>query len=259
MCGTGIYRLMVMALFLGVSLRAGASADDRKEAYGVLISAEVQDVKMVQLPEADLLQPGITGGPATRLRVAAVATSYKCSTLQVRGTEATPGWSGYLHCYELRAAEAGTPYSWSLWSYDMLAHFRLFAGGAGRNYLCWVRGRDVCFAEVSKPKDKVVALTDLLSDSPPEQFVTVPVSILVPEVRRWGLNAIRADITVTSLTRDDKGTFELKISDPEGTKSYTIAGQGQDWRLAEPEAKGEPEATKPEAVTPQAAAPQPNG
>jgi hypothetical protein len=58
------------------------------------------------------------------------------------------------------------------------------------------------------------------------------------------------DIRLLSLVRIEDGTFLVKISNPEGTEAYTLVGRGYQWRRAEPEAKGKPEATKPEAVTP---------
>ena len=74
----------------------------------------------------------------------------------------------------------------------------------------------------------------------------VQIRPLIPEAETWGVNDLYTDVRLVSLRKTDDGNFELVVSNPDGTKFYTIVGQGGDWRLAEPGGKAGPATGKPE-------------
>jgi hypothetical protein len=48
-----------------------------------------------------------------------------------------------------------------------------------------------------------------------------------------GPDARYTDIRVRSFANRRDGTFEMRITNPEGRESYTLVGQGYEWRLTE--------------------------
>lgn len=156
-------------------------------------------------------------------------TSYRCRLLEVREGEPEE-WRGTLHCYEL---DSDAPYTWALWSSYPLAGFRLLVGERGENYLAWVKAASVNFAEVSKARDRCVALVDGLLPRQASGITCVPLAYLVPEVHGWGVDAFNADIRILSVAKDGAGNWTVKITGPDEEKVYTLVSENGQWRRQE--------------------------
>lgn len=138
--------------------------------------------------------------------------------------------SGRRLLYELRSTDADIPYTWAHWPSRHLVGFRLFSNKAGQNYLAWVLGYSVIFAEVSKPKDERTALAERLLHKRPAQMWHVPVGDLVPPQTTWGLSALYSEIDILSVAKDEAGNFVVEVASPQGDH-FTIVGDGENWHL----------------------------
>jgi hypothetical protein len=162
-----------------------------------------------------------------RPRVALEEWVYHGTLLQVvGGTALKRPIRGVL--YELRSTDPEVPYAWSLCSGTVLGWFRLFTTDAGSNYLGWVCGSSVAFAEVSGGRDRSVALAEFYTAKP--QFVAVPVPALVPEVRDWGVSALYLDINIRSIDNREDGNWIVKISRLDSDEVFTLVGKDDNWR-----------------------------
>ncbi len=243
--------LLAIGLVLSGALCAELDAADQTAIKSVaLTSAQLEEARMFSLPEARVFTAGVAGSSGLPATVVLSARSYRYTASVIRSGAVVGQQGGYVVCYELSPQDPTSPYRWSFWSYSWLGNFRLFGRQAGDNYLAWAEGGGVSFAEVTEPRDAVVELTRFLCAPPETRRTLVPVAFLVPASRHWGRNALFADIRVTSLRRLDDGTFELKVTNPQGTESYTIVGQGMDWHLVQPGAEPAAPPAKPEAAAP---------
>jgi hypothetical protein len=149
--------------------------------------------------------------------------------------------SGQVVLHELRSQDPEVPHAWAVFSTLAFggAHgFRLLAYGPGQNYLTWVGGRVVMFAEVSKPRDRheALKLCWVLGGDP--GVFTVPVEHVVlleePERRPWfGVGAVSgADITVLSLGKDSDGNWVLVLRGTEPEPVFAlVSADGETWHL----------------------------
>ncbi len=131
-----------------------------------------------------------------------------------------------MRCYELRSLDDEIEYTYVTWSNYRAGNFRLFCYGSGKNYLSWVEGHSVHFAEISKPKEKVEQLRKK-AKSPGHLFtpdvVDVPVHELISDVFNWGEgHTYYVNIPVQSIRKDFVGGWTVKIANPEYTTIYTI-------------------------------------
>jgi len=137
-------------------------------------------------------------------------------------------FEGLGHCffYEL---EGDTTYTWVLASWTALGNFRLFSEGLGENYLAWVEGNNVFFAEVSEPRDRSIAIQEDFSRKAVPGMVRVPVHELIPESTKWELKAPYNDVRVQSIEKDGAGEWVIKISGPDTDQVYTLVSQKGEW------------------------------
>ena len=137
----------------------------------------------------------------------------------------------FLDCYELRSTDPKNPYTWVLWSLSLIpmGRFRLFSNGSGENYLAWVSSSSVYFAEVSKPRDRVVQLRRFLDSrrehSPPA--VHVPIYKLVKGARDIfsGRGANDTAIEILSVERDKTGSMRVRVrqaADADAPRSHEV-------------------------------------
>ena len=174
-------------------------------------------------------------GEWKELRVALVEMSYRLELVDVDANGDTKHTPMSLLCYELRS-KGDRPYTWAMWSSCGLGRFRLLSDRNANNLLAWVSGRDVFVTTVSGVRDRIEELTHVLSrevrpphhDAPGVQ--RVPVGILVPEVTSWGVNALFFDISVLSVTKDDRGDMTVQISGPDSKRAYTLVRHEGIWR-----------------------------
>jgi hypothetical protein len=215
---------------LGVVVLASLVAAQEGEVpdhYTVPLALEPLKREVIPLQDAQVIIPQGRDGAPRRVAVALRKTAYMCTLLGVGPNGARRGRSP-LACFEL---DAQAPYTWSIWTWRDLVNFRLFAHGPGENYLAWVDRSAVVIAEVSKPRDRCLSLAQLSPGYP--SCMLVKVYQLVPRSRSWGDDALYNDIRVKSIRKMPDGTFEMRITNPAGTESYTLVGQGYEWRLAE--------------------------
>ena len=221
-------------LLVGVPLAPWLAAGQTPQPDGaeraIAIPLELQAVRRTPVPlngdEVLALHPGT--GERTRVRVVLEQTVYRGKMLQVvRGTRVESAAPEF--CYELRSTRTDVPYSWALWSPCPLGWFRLFTTAGGENYLAWVEASAVEFVEVSKARDRCVALAEHYAKRPFAPVEVVPVHRLVPGVRRWGVNALYSDIMVRSIDKNDHGNWVVKISPPDSDELFTLVGKGESW------------------------------
>lgn len=209
-----IARMLVATFVATAALAVLGRSDEGQVVETVLRSAELEQIRTVPLPDDEVFVRGRGPSEAKGIKVAATETEYRFTTLHVKQGAATQQWPADRCCFELRSLDPNTAYSWCIWWYDPLWNARLFTDRQAHSYVAWVYTSAVCIAEVGEPNDKVVELTKTLSTRPDAGVVIVPVSTLLREVLTWGRNALHADIRITSLKKDDKGTFELKSPTP---------------------------------------------
>lgn len=151
-------------------------------------------------------------------------TVYRCELPESSRAALKVHWSSrYLHCYELRSQNATAAFTWSVWSYSSGGNHQLIAGSDGKDYLSWVEAGGVRFTPVGVNTDRQSTLGAILSNRGHlPDIVSVPVDSVLPEVRRWGVNALYADITVRSIAKGAQGNWTLQVSGPKSDTIYTI-------------------------------------
>jgi len=245
-----ILRLTLLAFgLIGWLLASPSLSEEPRREKVAVVGASVEGLRVlppvrdrmvnVQQPESSLRQ----------VKVALVEIAYKLDLAQLRQNKLDID-TGTMRCYEIRSLEADVPYCWSMWSVGILGNPTLFCPPGSDSFLAWVHpGAVVSFEDVSQPNDRLEALTRRLNAPGTPMSQAVQIRPLIPEAETWGVNALYTDVRLLSLRKRDDGTFELIVSNPEGTKVYTIVGQGADWRLAEPGPKPAPAPEKAEAPT----------
>lgn len=231
-CNILIGRLLLVSALLGWTVLP-ANQEDLNQAGGAVVVLELKAQKKRKIPlDQDRLVLLQKDGQCKEIPVVLEHATCKFRVKFVREEE-TQEQVGYLPLYELRSSDPDLPYTWALFCGWPLARFRLFSNERGENYLAWIRGSAIQFAEVSKPKDRSLALAEAFSRKPPPDIVYVPVGDLVPEVDFWGVNAFYSDITILSVAKDEAGNWIVKISDPSGKKVFTLVSEGdkrENWR-----------------------------
>jgi hypothetical protein len=209
-----------------------AKAPERpKRAVEIL---ELTSGRSGQVPfEGDVVTlPGPDGVGERRVPVTLWATEYWCR-YALTDRAGRRERDVHLLCYELR----GLPYPWAMWSWEHEPWGRmpnLLTDGPGANYLAWVRMHTLSFANVSAPRERNTALTELLSADPttgPCPDVWIPVPSIVP-TEDWSRgNAVWIYVQVRSIKHLDEENWEVQIASPDGSKVYTLVGQKGNWRL----------------------------
>ena len=172
-------------------------------------------------------------GEAERVPVRLVERNYDCELYRVRGGKATEK-SGKLDCYELTARDGRPMYAWSHWSArNALRDAQLLAYGVGRNHLAWVNGLDLFIAEVTEPRDRLVALTDTLAapgrlDPGAEQ---IRLNDIVGRGPFDGMNAIHNDITVLRIDSDENGIAAVVVHGVKKEDVFTFVRVDGKWQL----------------------------
>lgn len=194
--------------------------------FVVPLQVEPVEREQISLNQEHLMFAQKEAGELRKIKVELRRTCYLCRILKVNGGVARMAYTR-LQCYEL---DSEAPYTWSFWTGGILAHFRMFSDEKGQSYLAWVRGTNVHFADISKPRDRVVGLHQYSSGVPSPGVVYVPVGDLVPEAHSWGVNAFYNDITVLSILRNEAEGWVVTISSPSGEDIITLVCEKGKWR-----------------------------
>ncbi len=232
MAGRAAVTVFLLAAFSGVLPVSPPTGAEVSRAPAVATALELLPIgrRQVVLNPDRLVMLRADRGDTQEVPVLLRETIYQAATLVVRGGEASK-WSGRLVCYEL---DSEAPYTWAVWSTAVpLAGFRLFTAGAGDNHLAWVWGCSVQIAEVSKPRDRCVALAQHLLRTEETDITLVPVRDLVPASGGWGVNAFYRDINILDVARDEAGNWTVEISGPDSPEVYTLVSEGGQWHSQE--------------------------
>ena len=241
-----ILRLTVLALGLvGWLLASPTLAAEPARQQVAVVGATVEGVRVIPPGGDRVVNVQQPTGSLRQVKVALVEMAYNLDIARIREDKIDID-TGTMRCYEIRSLEADIPYCWALWSVGRLGNPTMFCPPGSDSFLAWVEGSVVSFEDVSQPNDRLQALTRRLNARGAPLSSLVQVRALIPEAETWGVDARYQDVRVVSLRKRDDGTFELVVSNPEGTKVYTIVGQGGEWRLAEPGGKAGPATGKPE-------------
>jgi len=222
---------LAVAVLGGLFLALPGVAEEPSPATEAVVPLELIPTERYTIPlEQDHLVIAARDGKEPQyIPVRLRRTSYDCRVLKISEGGARE-WAGGLDCYEL---DSDAPYTWALWSSYPLAGFRLLVGERGENYLAWVEAASVNFAEVSKARDRCVALVDGLLPRQASGITCVPLAHLVPEVHGWGVDAFNADIRILSVAKDGAGNWTVKISGPDSPEVYTLVSEGGQWHRQE--------------------------
>lgn len=220
--------LATVALFAACLVFA-ALPDQELEGVNALMSAELATGPLRMPLNQDYLIVRGPGAEQRRVPVILVANYYRFQALQVR--EGKPGlWGHHLSSYEIRAVGEDELFAWNMWSLHPLGMFRLFSNEGGQNYLAWVDRSTVCFAEVTQPRDRVVALTEALSVTErPAWVVRVPTNRLI-DSKHHGRDVFYSELVVEALDIAEAGHITAKISALRTGKLFNIVFDGKEWR-----------------------------
>lgn len=228
--------LLVCALSL-LSIRCSGSFAAEKNAENkkifVLKSAKLSlgSPRKVPLNQDYLMIDQSGSGKKERIPVILVGMGYNCIRLRIAQGEAAERGGGLI-CYELRSKDKDTIFTWAMWSVDPVGHFRLFTNEDGKNYFAWAQGGALLyFTEISKPRDRVVALTDYLLNlyDQPSDFVWVDVFRLIGGKPFRGGSPLYSNINVLSIEDDDKGNITIKFTGTDKDKVYTLIREKGKW------------------------------
>jgi hypothetical protein len=245
-----ILRLTLLAFgLIGWLLASPSLSEEPRREKVAVVGATVEGLRVIPPVGDRMVNVQQPKGSLRQVKVALVEIAYRLDLAQLRENKLDID-TGTMRCYEIRSLEPDLPYCWAIWTPEGLFNLRLFTDPAGGSFLGWVHpGAVVSFEDVSQPNDRLEALTRRLNVPGTPMSQAVQLRPLIPEVINWGVNALYWDVRLVSLRKRDDGTFALVVSNPDGTKLYTIVGQGGDWRLAEPGEKAGPATGKPEAAT----------
>ena len=154
---------------------------------------------------------------------------YRCDLVMVRNGEIEER-SNRFYCHEIRSVSAKEKaYSWAVWSLSPLGKFSLVKGEKENTYLVWGGVRpELFFAEISEPRDRLVAISDLLSGRPTD-VVSVPLSGLITR-KEFGLYSATIDVEARGLKKEASGKITLELFIPPTKMTVTLQYDGKKWR-----------------------------
>ncbi len=226
-------------LFLTLAAAAHNSAAEAQAVdssawsrFGVPVSmVAIRDVS----PDSDVRSVAVHGGAdgegVALLDVRVRAVLYRVGVVTAPGGEEARVREEYLTCVQLCPTPASSLYEWAAWTWGLPRNLRLVADSAGTTHVAWTMGTGVAFGSVAEPRFRSVALAEHLARREP--WVRVPVGRLLPEARRWGMDAQALDIRVQSIEKRGEDGWEVEITGPDEEKVYTLIGEAGEWRLAE--------------------------
>ena len=223
----GFPGLLLLATLLGYTENGG----QQMQRLNGLVSAQVQAGPERMPLNQDYLIVRRPGGEQHKLPVILVMRVYSFKALLMR--EGKPRlWNHRLHSYEIRAVGENDLFCWNICSLGRpLGMFRLFSNERGENHLAWVEGRSVCFSQVKEPRDRLVAITDVLANEGGHLpgIVRVPTDRLIDR-EHHGWNALYSELAVEALEVSESGIVTMKVSALRPDKVFTLVYDGKEWR-----------------------------
>lgn len=184
-------------------------------------------------------------GTTKRVEVALRVTEYEGRLLDVHEGQATDR-TVQAYCYELVSDEAYTWAWWGRWNWPVTPQFRLFAFQDADTYLTAPEGRRVGIANVSAPRDRVVAFHQAYGPEVTQTFEWVDIGALVPAAKDWGRWVYADWVEVVSLEKDAEGRLILTVKDTQSPAAAVLGQRDDEWVLVENYPDGLPEDRQPD-------------
>ncbi|MFW6119197.1 MAG: hypothetical protein ACOC7S_02580 [Planctomycetota bacterium] len=179
------------------------------------------------------------------MRVALRQTSYEGEILKVQNGRALK-LPIKAECYEL-VSEG--PYTWAYWlggRYPATPRFALFTTGDRRTYVTWPMSWEVRIADVSEPRDRLVAFSEAHGPEGTETFERVNIGEIVPGGKDWGRWVYADWVEVVSLEKDAEGRLLLTVKDTQSPAAAVLGQRNDEWVLVENYPDGLPEDRQPD-------------
>lgn len=141
--------------------RTQAQAPDEAPAatHSTSMNVELRETAVAALTlSTDQLAVALPGGGRVATRVALTRTDYEVS-VRAEDPAASSGRPGVLYCYELRSADGGVPFVWSIWSPSPLrGKLQVLTNEKGDNFLVTVDTEVVRLTSVRAPRGRADSL-----------------------------------------------------------------------------------------------------
>jgi hypothetical protein len=133
--------------------------------------------------------------------------------------------------------------------------FALFALNDGTSYLTWAVGPWVRVADVTRPRDRIVAFQDHFANRPPAGPPEPDLFDLVPGSREWGgplLQQQPDQVRILGIARDAEGALLLTVRESTSPAAAVLVLRDDEWALLHDYPEGLPEvpASQPEPGDP---------
>ncbi|MFW6119228.1 MAG: hypothetical protein ACOC7S_02740 [Planctomycetota bacterium] len=178
-------------------------------------------------------------------------TSYQYTKVLVRGGRAST-ISGQAVCLEL---VSDVPYTWAHFVAPNTrpGAFALLPLQEGKTYLGWSDGWRVTLADVSSPRDRIVAFHEYSVPDIPNRPAGPPrvnIRAQVPGAGNWGGPQYQLDtyVNIVSLVRDANGELLLTVKDAYSPAAAVLGQRDDDWVLVQNYPDGLPEDGQPAAT-----------
>jgi len=158
-------------------------------------------------------------------------TLYSCGVIRIGDREMkerTLRW----YCYEIRCkGPEEAPYVWAVWLDRPVMSFFIVNGDRKSSYLAWIDVTDIYFADISKPRDRVVAFSECISGRRPGIF-HVPVGRLVERKHYLRVSDSHSapNIKVLAIERRDAGKMTVEAFFAPTELKITFEFDGKTWR-----------------------------
>jgi len=188
-----------------------------------------------------IVQRSRNGAPSTRIDVRLQLTHYRYEVVRVREGRVLRG-SSKAKCYELVSDAA---YTWANFMAPPwpAAGFALFTLDDGTSYLCWASAHLVQLADVTWPRDRIVAFHEYFAHRGPPGPPPAKIGDLVPGGMEWGgpLLQFPDAVRILALTRGVEGGLVLTVKDTASPAAAVLGLRDGEWTLLHNYPDGLPE------------------
>jgi hypothetical protein len=191
-----------------------------------------------------IARPGREGGPSQKIEVRLQETWYRYRVIREHAGVVSELPANDIRCYELVSDSA---YSWANFvaSASTDANYALFSLEDSTAYLCSVGGMGVRFADVTRPRDRIVAFQEHFNPRVPLGPPDAPVYELVPGSWEWGEDPWRSPkdgVRILAVERDADGALVLTVKDSTSPAAAVLVLRDGEWALLHDYPDGLPEA-----------------
>lgn len=106
-------------------------------------------------------------------------------------------------------------FEWSLWDDSPCGSFNIINNGKGNNYLAWSSSSGFFFEEIKNSNDEYDRLIYFIENNRNNKIIpSLPLRSIIPEVIAWGANTHYSTVNVSSIEKDGKNNWIIKLSPP---------------------------------------------